>query len=235
MPIELDELERRRDAARDRARGAAQGDRRRLEGAPRGAREGARRRRGARPARCKQRWEAEKAAIAGDPRDQVASSRRSRSRIEQAEREADFAHGRRARSTAPSKELNDRLDRAGGRAGRAPGPGHAAQGGGRRRRHRRGRRAVDRHPGQPSCSRARRPKLVAAWRSALHERVVGQDEAIAGRRPTPSAAPAPASRTRAARSARSCSSARPASARPSSPGRSPSSCSTTSTRWSAST
>ena len=53
--------------------------------------------------------------------------------------------------------------------------------------------------------------------------------------PTPSAARAPACRTRTGRSARSCSSARPASARPSWRGRSPSSCSTTSRRWSAST
>ena len=45
MPIELDELERRRDPARDRARGAAQGEGRRVEGAPRGARDGARRHR----------------------------------------------------------------------------------------------------------------------------------------------------------------------------------------------
>ena len=51
MPIELDELERAADPARDRARGAAQGDRRRLEGAPRGAREGARRHRGGSRAR----------------------------------------------------------------------------------------------------------------------------------------------------------------------------------------
>ena len=51
MPIELDELERRRDPARDRARGAAQGERRRVEGAARGARGGARRRSARRPAR----------------------------------------------------------------------------------------------------------------------------------------------------------------------------------------
>ena len=46
MPIELDELERAPDPARDRARGAAQGDRRRVEGTARGAREGAGRPRG---------------------------------------------------------------------------------------------------------------------------------------------------------------------------------------------
>ena len=47
MPAELDEIERRRHAAGDRARGAAQGEGRRLQGAPGGAREGA-----GRPARA---------------------------------------------------------------------------------------------------------------------------------------------------------------------------------------
>ena len=49
---------------------------------------------------------------------------------------------------------------------------------------------------------------------ALHERVVGQDEAVT-RLPTRSGARAPGCRTRIARTARSCSSGRPASARPS--------------------
>ena len=53
--------------------------------------------------------------------------------------------------------------------------------------------------------------------------------------PTPSAAAAPGCPTPTGRSARSCSSGRPVSARPSSRARSPSSCSTTSGRWSAST
>ena len=68
----------------------------------------------------------------------------------------------------------------------------------------------------------------------LHERVVGQDEAIeavasALRRSRAGC------RTRTARSAASCSSARPASARPSWRGRWPSSCSTARTRWCGST
>ena len=53
--------------------------------------------------------------------------------------------------------------------------------------------------------------------------------------PTPCAARAPACRTPTGRSARSSSSARPAWARPSWPRPWPSSCSTTSARWSAST
>ena len=68
----------------------------------------------------------------------------------------------------------------------------------------------------------------------LHRRVIGQDEAViavsnAIRRTVP------ASAIRTGRSARSCSWAPPASARPSWLGRWPSSCSTTSERWSAST
>ena len=55
------------------------------------------------------------------------------------------------------------------------------------------------------------------------------------RSPTPSVAAAPACPTRTGRSARSCSSGPPASARPSSPAASPTSCSTTSGPWSAST
>ena len=69
----------------------------------------------------------------------------------------------------------------------------------------------------------------------LRERVVGQDEALLLVANAVRRARARASATRAGRSARSSSWARPASARPSSPGRSPSSCSTTSTRWCAST
>ena len=69
----------------------------------------------------------------------------------------------------------------------------------------------------------------------LHERVIGQHEAVEAvanalrRSRAGLQRPGPADRHR------SCSSARPASARRSSPARWPSSCSTTSTRWSAST
>ena len=69
----------------------------------------------------------------------------------------------------------------------------------------------------------------------LHERVIGQDEAVERRRqraaPLARRAPGPQPPDRHA----SCSSARPASARPSWPARWPSSCSTARTRWSAST
>ncbi len=69
----------------------------------------------------------------------------------------------------------------------------------------------------------------------LHERVIGQDARGHRRWPTRSVAAGPGCPIRTARSGRSCSSARPASARPSWRGRSPSSCSTTRSRWCAST
>ncbi len=69
----------------------------------------------------------------------------------------------------------------------------------------------------------------------LHERVIGQDEAVQRLSPTPSSAPAPASRIPSVPSAPSSSSAPPASAKPSSPARSPNPCSTARKTWSAST
>ena len=68
----------------------------------------------------------------------------------------------------------------------------------------------------------------------LHQRVVGQDEAVAAVANAVRRARA-GLQDRTGRSAASCSSARPASARPSWRAPWPSSCSTTSRRWSAST
>ena len=84
---------------------------------------------------------------------------------------------------------------------------------------------ASRSRGSPRKSRER----LLNMEEALHGRVIGQEEAIGSSRRR-SAAPAPASRTRSARSARSSSSARPASGRPSSPRPSPSSCSAAKTR-----
>ena len=109
-----------------------------------------------------------------------------------------------------------------------------AEGGSRRGRHRRGRQQVDRTSRSAGCSRAKSQKLIH-MEERLHQRVIGQDEAInAGRQRDPPRARRPAG-SESARSAASSSSARPASARPSWRARSPSSCSTTSRRWSAST
>ena len=164
------------DPARDRARGAAQGDRRRLEGAPRRRSRRSSPTSRSRPAALKQRWEAEKSAIAA-----IRATKSELEALATPDR-AGRARGRlrdrgRAQVRRPCKELPGPARRAGGGARRAPGPGLAAQGGGHRRRHRRDRRRVDRHPGQPRCSRARRAKLIH-MEERLHERVVGQDEAI---------------------------------------------------------
>ena len=66
---------------------------------------------------------------------------------------------------------------------------------------RRGRQRVDRHPGARMLEGEVR-EAARTWRSGLHQRVVGQDEAVHGGRRTPSAARAPAWRTRTGRSAR---------------------------------
>ena len=83
------------------------------------------------------------------------------------------------------------------------------------------------------CSRAR-PRSCCGWRTSS-----GSGWSVrprpCGRCPTPYAGPGPASPTRTGRPAPSSSSARPAWARPSWPRRWPTSCSTTSGRWSAST
>ena len=89
------------------------------------------------------------------------------------------------------------------------------------------------HPHGPAA--AGRDAEAAAPRERARQAADRPEGRGRARCPTPCAAPAPASPTAAGRPARSCSSARPASARPSWPGRSPSSSSTTSARWSAST
>ena len=88
-------------------------------------------------------------------------------------------------------------------------------------------------PNGPACRsaawRRRKPRNSSRWRT--NSRAASSART---RRSSPSprrcAAPAPTSRIRAARSARSCSSAPPASARPTSPATSPSSCSAMPTR-----
>ena len=109
----------------------------------------------------------------------------------------------------------------------------AGQGRGHRRRHRRRRLGLDRHPGRPDDGG--RDRQAAAHGGRARAPASSASARPCRRCPTPSAGPAPASPTPTGRPARSCSSARPASARPSSPRRWPTSCSTTSARWCAST
>ena len=92
---------------------------------------------------------------------------------------------------------------------------------------------VDRRPGQPAHGGRdgqARPPGGACCTSGSSARTRPSPPW-----PTPSAAAGPACPTPTGPSARSCSSAPPASARPSWPGRWPTSCSTTSGPWSAST
>ena len=97
--------------------------------------------------------------------------------------------------------------------------------GGRRGRHRHGRRALDGHPGVTADGGRDREADPHGGAAARARRRPGTRPSR--RWPTRCGARGPACRTRTGRSARSSSSARPASARRSSPARSPSSCSTT--------
>ena len=154
MPIELDELERRRiqleierEALRKETDDASKARLEALEKELADLEE--------QSGGLKQRWEAEKAAIAGDPRHEVRAraapgphrAGRARGRLRD---------GRRAEVRDPEGAQRP-ARRAGGRARRAPGPGHAAQGRGRRGRHRRDRRRLDRASRSAACWRARRP------------------------------------------------------------------------------
>ena len=137
-------------------------------------------------------------------------------------------------------------ERAGAAARRDRGGPAAARGGprrpplragrrarGDRRGHRRGRLALDRHPGHASSPR---PSGTACSGSRSSCTSGSSARTTRSRRsPRPCAARGPGWVTRTVRSAASCSSARPASARPSWPRPWPRRCSATRTAWSAST
>ena len=225
MPAELDEVERRimqleieREALRKEKDKASKERLQKLEKELANLKED--------KARLTAHWQQEKDAIqavaqgeggarAGAPRDAArAAGRRLREGLGAAVRQA-------ARARAPDP-------RAGGAARRAAeGPAHA-EGGGRRGGHRRSRQPLDAHPGQPPDGGGNPEAAADGGAPPPARRRPGRSDHAPS--PTPSAAPAPACRIRTGRSAASSSSARPASARPSSPARSPSSCSTTSTR-----
>ena len=94
----------------------------------------------------------------------------------------------------------------------------------RRGRGRRGRRRAHRHPGRASWWRASSSACTSSRRD-LHERVVGQDDAVEVVADTIRRARVGPVRGRPPAGHASCSSARPASARPSWSRRSPSGCS----------
>ena len=175
MPAELDEIERRRMQLEIEREALRKEKDERLEGAPRGAREGA-----GRPARARRRHEGRSGS--GRRRSWPASARRARSwrssapEIEAAERAADYAKAAELQYGRAS-ELAEAARRAGGAAARAQGIGlAAAQGGGRRRRHRRGRR---RWTGIPvSRLLEGETEKLLHMEERLHERLIGQDEAV---------------------------------------------------------
>ena len=116
---------------------------------------------------------------------------------------------------------------------RSPTRTAAAAPGSDRGRNRRGRQRLDRHSGQPMLETEQAKLLVHGRAAAPARRRPGRGGRRRGecRPPQPQRPAGPA----IGRSARSCSSGPPASARPSCARRWPKSCSTTRTRWSAST
>ena len=97
---------------------------------------------------------------------------------ERAQREADLERGRRAAATGTSPSSRSELAEreAADRDAEDERPG-VPQGGGRRRRRRRGGRAAGPGSRSAACWRAKTEKLLH-MEERLHERVVGQDEAI---------------------------------------------------------
>ena len=180
----------------------------------------------------KAQWEREKEIVHGSRQTREEQERLSR-RSRPPSARARLRSAPPSCSTASCRELETAARRAGGAAARAQADRlGAAQGGGGRRGHR---RVVSRWTGIPVSRllEGEMEKLIQ-MEERLHARVIGQDEAVT----------AVADAVRRARaglkdpsgpSARSSSSGPPASARRSWPARWPSSCSTTRTRWCAST
>ena len=224
MPVELDELERRRiqleierEALRKEKDDASKA---RLEALEQELAEISEEGGG-----LKSQWEKEKAAIAA-LRQTKSELEALQHEIEAAERAADY--GRAAElKYGRQVELQDRLQEQEAAVAAAGGATPPAQGGGRRGRHRPHRRHLDRHPGDPAAG-GRAGKLIH-MEERLHERVVGQDEAIAAVSDAVRRARAGLKDPQAGPSARSSSWAPPAWARPSWRGPWPASSSTTST------
>ena len=175
MPIELDELERRRHAARDRARGSAQGEGRRLEGRLE-ALETELARSPSRPGRLK-------AALGdreGSDRRTARSTKEELERpaaIEQAEREGDSARQPELQYGTLA-ELQERMKRQEAAPRREPTATRACS----RRRSTRRTSPRSSPPGRGSrsagCMEGEIGRSSLQMEDALHERVVGQDEAI---------------------------------------------------------
>ena len=164
MPAELDEIERRRMQLQIEREALRKENDAALEGAPRGAREGAGRPRGA-GRRLTQRWEAEKGAIAAMRAIQerargsgaAASSRPSARATDATGGRAQVRHARRSsRSASPRQEAElAKLQGSGSLLKEEVTADDIAEIVGR----------VDRHPGQPARWRAR-PRSCCTWKSA---------------------------------------------------------------------
>ena len=107
-PVEIDEIDRRITAARDRAPGAAERERRRLQDAPRDARGRARRPAASQVGELKARWQTEKGAIdaINDARAELEEANRE---AERAERDADLERAAKLKyGRIPELERTDR-------------------------------------------------------------------------------------------------------------------------------
>ena len=213
LPAELDEVTRRIMQLEIEQDGPEEGEGRRLPRAPGGAAEAswprpeAQRRRdegavGGGEGRDPASAQAARGDRADPPRDR---SRRARVRPEP---------GRRA-EVRPAAGAGEEAGRCRGAAWRRrPAPARLLQGGGHRGGDRRDRLPLDRHPGHAGCMEGEREKLLKLD-EILHERVIGQDEAVRGRGRRGAARPHRPQGPAAGPSARSSSSAPPAWARPS--------------------
>ena len=151
-----------RDAARDRADRAREGDRRRLRAraAPRSSASSPSS--ASAPSAMKAQWQSEKDAIAAisDIKKQLEAAR---GEVERAERAADLQRAAELRyGIIP--ELEQQLAEREAAVAK-PGETGLPQGGGRRRRHRRGRRDAGPASRSRACSRAR-SRSSSTWRSA---------------------------------------------------------------------
>ena len=230
MPTELDVVTRRiRQLEIERVALAAETDEASAR-APGGPRRGA-----GRPGRAPRR--AGRALAGREGGDRADPLGQGRVRGEAPRRRAPRAPGRPRRRGGPALRRAARareVDRRGDhRSGRAPAPRRVPQRGGRRRGHRPGGQPVDRRAGGQAHGGRGREARAHGGAPAQPRRGPGRGGRRRRQRDPPRAAPA--FRTRTGRSARSSSSARPGWARPSWRGRWPSTSSTTTTRWSAST
>ena len=231
MPTEIDEVERRiqqleieREALKKEKDEASKDRLEAIEAELAELRE--------RSSEMKARWQNEKDAIERIKAAKAELEEASRE-AERAERDADLERAAELRY-GRIPELEKTVSGAGGEAGRAPPRRRLdADRGGHRGGRRRGRLQVDRDPGLPpdgGRGREADPHGGAPARAGDRPGRGGRGRL---RRPAPLARralrPGPADRQLPLPAAR------PASARPSSPGRWPSSCSTPSRRWSAST